>query len=71
LKVLDKHKLGWRQINFEAFVTVQDDAYTISGVESRMLAFRKAFRPIEANTDGLISSGTWMEEEIQFHLHMA
>lgn len=71
VKVLDKHKLGWRQKYFEASMAVQNEAYNASGVESRMPAFRKAFRPIEANHDGLISSSTWTEEEIQFHLHMA
>jgi hypothetical protein len=59
-EVLDKHKLGWRQKYFEAFVAVQDEAYNTSGVESRI---RKAFRPIEANHDGLVSSSTWTEED--------
>jgi hypothetical protein len=62
VKVLDKHKLGWRQKYFEASVAVQDEAYDTSGVESRMSAFRKAPRPIEANPDGLISSSTWTEK---------
>lgn len=56
---------------FEVFVAVQDEAYNTSGVESRMPAFRKAFRPIEGNPDDLICSSTWTEKEIQFHLYLS
>jgi hypothetical protein len=69
VEVLETHKLGWMQ---EFLRHPWPFKYNMSGIESRMPAFRKALRPIEANPDLMVSYLLIpvTEKEMQFHSHV-